>query len=511
MVNGEGSMNFGGKTAVVFGATGAIGTAVSRRLAAEGARVFISGRRGVELERLAGDIGAGWAVVDATEETQVEGWLNDVAKQSDSLDIVFNAIGPRPSAAGYATPSVHLPLDTFLLPLRLIVGSQFLTARVAARRMAAQGRGAIVILSASLSGGFVPFMAGITAACGALEAMTRSLAAEFGPAGVRVNCVRSGHAGDAHDPRDAGVDGECLGDGASGSQGSYDEHSVGAPGAIGRDSRRRRLACLGCRKRHCRPGGQRVRRRIGVVMERGALLAEVYQAARPQLISYVTRMVVRPAIAEELVQQAALRLTESPRPPTDAEGTRAWLFRAATNLAIDHLRRHSTWREDVLLESQELARRDDAFIAESRLLQGSPEMRAIAREHLAVCLACTLRASAPQHAAALLLVEVYGFTVPETADVLGASQTQVKNWIQTIRSRLRDKYAATCALVAKQGVCYQCVELSEFFNRRGEDPLDGTARDVDARLAILREQREMALGAWHRLVMRLVGAEQVLR
>src|SRR5262245_9336302 len=192
MVNGEGSMNFGGKTAVVFGATGAIGTAVSRRLAAEGARVFISGRRGVELERLAGDIGAGWAVVDATEETQVEGWLNDVAKQSDSLDIVFNAIGPRPSAAGYATPSVHLPLDTFLLPLRLIVGSQFLTARVAARRMAAQGRGAIVILSASLSGGFVPFMAGITAACGALEAMTRSLAAEFGPAGVRVNCVRSG-------------------------------------------------------------------------------------------------------------------------------------------------------------------------------------------------------------------------------------------------------------------------------------------------------------------------------
>src|SRR4030095_1348305 len=131
----------------------------------------------------------------------------------------------------------------------------------------------------------------------------------------------------------------------------------------------------------------------GVVMERGALLAEVYQAARPQLISYVTRMVMRPAIAEEIVQQGGLRLTESPRPPTDAEGTRAWLFRAATNLAIDHLRRHSTWREDVLLETQQLARQDEGFIAESRLLQGSPEMRAIAREHLAVCLACTLRAS----------------------------------------------------------------------------------------------------------------------
>src|SRR4029434_3541249 len=98
-------------------------------------------------------------------------------------------------------------------------------------------------------------------------------------------------------------------------------------------------------------------------MDRGALLAEVYQATRPQLISYVTRMVVRPAIAEEIVQQAALRLTESPRPPTDAEGTRAWLFRAATNLAIDHLRRHSTWREDVLFETQKLAGRGGAFLA----------------------------------------------------------------------------------------------------------------------------------------------------
>jgi len=49
-----------------------------------------------------------------------------------------------------------------------------------------------VLLSASLSGKMVPYMAGITAACGAIDALTRSLAAEWGPAGVRVNCVRAG-------------------------------------------------------------------------------------------------------------------------------------------------------------------------------------------------------------------------------------------------------------------------------------------------------------------------------
>lgn len=57
--------------------------------------------------------------------------------------------------------------------------------------MVRQGNGSIVTLSASLTDGNFGYMAGITAACGAIEAMTRSLAGEFGPAHVRVNCVRA--------------------------------------------------------------------------------------------------------------------------------------------------------------------------------------------------------------------------------------------------------------------------------------------------------------------------------
>jgi 3-oxoacyl-[acyl-carrier protein] reductase len=56
--------------------------------------------------------------------------------------------------------------------------------------MTAQGSGSIVTLSASISGSPVPWMAALTAACGAIEFMSRSLAVEFAPAGVRVNCVR---------------------------------------------------------------------------------------------------------------------------------------------------------------------------------------------------------------------------------------------------------------------------------------------------------------------------------
>ncbi len=180
-----------GKTAAVFAATGAIGTAVATRLAEEGARVFVSGRDRAALQRLGNRLDAPWEQVDATDEQQVAQHLEHI-ERSAGIDIVFNAIGLRAADAGYASPSTALPFEQFLRPLQIIAGSQFITARAAARLMLPRQHGTIVTLSASLSGNFIPFMAGITAACGAIEAMTRTLAAELGPAGIRVNCVRSG-------------------------------------------------------------------------------------------------------------------------------------------------------------------------------------------------------------------------------------------------------------------------------------------------------------------------------
>lgn len=182
--------------AVVFAATGAIGGAVARRLAAEGAFVAVSGRRKEAAVALAAEITAAGgraeaAEVDATDPSAIEEWLNALVDQRP-VDVIVNAIGLRAAEAGYATPSTALPLAKFLLPLDVIAGSQFATATAAARHMCPRGSGSIVTLSASLSGIAMGYMAGITAACGAIEAMTRSLAGEFGPAGVRVNCVRAG-------------------------------------------------------------------------------------------------------------------------------------------------------------------------------------------------------------------------------------------------------------------------------------------------------------------------------
>ena len=232
--------------------------------------------------------------------------------------------------------------------------------------------------------------------------------------------------------------------------------------------------------------------------------AAAFEQCRAELITYATRMVVRPDIAEELVQEAAVRLLQCEPLGSEIRDIRPWLFRVVSNLAIDHLRRHSTWKELVLVEARERADTNPTFIAESMELRGSPELSAIAREHLVVCFACTLRNLNPQHAAALLMKEVHDLHTSEIAEALGASTTQVKNWLQRARRTLQQRYAQTCALVTKEGVCHQCVELDGFFNGERRDPLEGTPRTVEARLAILRETRERALGPWHRRMMRLI-------
>jgi len=233
-------------------------------------------------------------------------------------------------------------------------------------------------------------------------------------------------------------------------------------------------------------------------------VAVTFQSNRKALAGYLTRLVVREDIAEELVQQAAVRALEQASLPEDVSEMRSWFFRVATNLALDHLRKHSTWREGVLGETRGRAEEDSGFVAESRLLAGSPEMKTIAKDHLAVCFACTLRNLRHEESAALLLKEVYDFTVEEVARVMGASFGQAKAWIQSARAQLKAKYDASCALVAQEGVCFQCVELDRFFQADQGDPLAGGDRDVTARLAIVRERREVPLGPWHRQMMRLV-------
>ena len=235
-----------------------------------------------------------------------------------------------------------------------------------------------------------------------------------------------------------------------------------------------------------------------------AHLALQFDAVRPELMAYLCRLVVRPQVAEDLVQTTFLRGIETAdRLPPTTEGLRAWLFRVATNLAIDELRRHSTWREKMILDLRESAEAKAAIVEQSRALSGTPETRAIAREHLVACLACTLRNLPERRAAALLLKEVHGFSVEEAAGMLDATPAQAKNWLQEARAVMTRRYGTTCALLAKSGVCHQCVELDGFFAAHAGNPLVGDT-SLDARLRIAAELKDRPWGPWHRRIFALI-------
>src|SRR5579859_7077517 len=149
--------NLKNKVAVVFAATGAIAGAVSRSFAQHGAKLYISGRNGVAIKALAAEIkkSGGYAeaaVVDATDEREIDAYLQKIVADNDKLDIVFNGIGLSASEQGVGVPAIKLPFAQFMKPIEVHCGSQFLTSRTAAAYMIqSQSRGTILTLTAGLS------------------------------------------------------------------------------------------------------------------------------------------------------------------------------------------------------------------------------------------------------------------------------------------------------------------------------------------------------------------------
>ncbi|MDK1327330.1 SDR family oxidoreductase [Arthrobacter sp. zg-Y1143] len=182
-----------GSVAVVYGAAGAIGSAVASAFAARGARLFLAGRTDEHLSRAAAELRDLTAepvsthVLDAADPLAVEDFTREVISSAGRIDVVINAVG-IPLVQGI--PLLEMPLADLLDPLTAWPRTQFLTARAAARHMVRQQAGTILTLSASPARMSLAGVGGFAAACAAVEALTRTLAAELGPSGVRTVCLR---------------------------------------------------------------------------------------------------------------------------------------------------------------------------------------------------------------------------------------------------------------------------------------------------------------------------------
>jgi NAD(P)-dependent dehydrogenase (short-subunit alcohol dehydrogenase family) len=182
------------KVAVIYGAGGAIGSAVARAFAREGADLFLTGRQLAPVDAVAKDVvSAGGSVeaaeVDTLDERAVDGHLQSVIDKAGRVDISFNAVG-IPDTKILGVPLVELDVEQFSLPIAAYTTSYFLTARMAARRMVPNGSGVIMTVTAIHSRTGIPLVGGYGPAMAAKEALTRDLSAELAPHGIRVVGLR---------------------------------------------------------------------------------------------------------------------------------------------------------------------------------------------------------------------------------------------------------------------------------------------------------------------------------
>jgi NAD(P)-dependent dehydrogenase (short-subunit alcohol dehydrogenase family) len=180
--------------AVIYGAGGAVGGAVARAFASEGAKLFLTGRLRAPVEAVAEDIvSAGGSAeateVDALDEQAVDEHLQSVIDKAGRVDISFNAVG-IPDTKIVGAPLIELEVEQFSLPITAYATSYFLTARLAARRMVANKSGVIMTVTALPSRKGTPLNGGYGPAQAAKEALTRELSAELAPQGIRVVGLR---------------------------------------------------------------------------------------------------------------------------------------------------------------------------------------------------------------------------------------------------------------------------------------------------------------------------------
>lgn len=183
------------RVALVTGSTSGIGAEIARRLGEAGIRVVVTGRDRDRGHEVVGEItGAGGeAHFIAHDLEDVDGssrLVEETVEAFGRIDILVNNGGTL-----MATPTSEVDAETFDWAFRLNVRSAFLLTGVAAPRMVEQGWGRVINMS-SISGqrGQLgrPGLALYGATKAALEQLTRSWAAEFGPYGVAVNCIAPG-------------------------------------------------------------------------------------------------------------------------------------------------------------------------------------------------------------------------------------------------------------------------------------------------------------------------------
>ena len=176
-----------GRSVVVTGGASGIGGALVEAFAAQGARVSFLDIDVAGGEAMAGKTGAAFRPCDLTDIAALRAALAKIEAEQDGIGVLINNAGKDDRQA-----FAEIEPEDWRRLLSFNLDHQFFASQAVAPGMAARGGGSIVMLGSVSWMRGRPGMAGYTTSKAAINGLTRTLARELGPTGVRVNCIVPG-------------------------------------------------------------------------------------------------------------------------------------------------------------------------------------------------------------------------------------------------------------------------------------------------------------------------------
>jgi NAD(P)-dependent dehydrogenase (short-subunit alcohol dehydrogenase family) len=176
------------RVSVIVGGATSVGRAIAERFGELGDRVYVADISAVGIAELNASRGIIATVVDATDPAAMAAFFERVQAEARALDVLVNAVGLAGPHAALEDVSVQDWDNT----LRGSVGAAFYAIRAVAVGMKQRGRGAIINFSSASTRTGLPARTPYVVAKAAVEALTRNMARELGPFGVRINAILPG-------------------------------------------------------------------------------------------------------------------------------------------------------------------------------------------------------------------------------------------------------------------------------------------------------------------------------
>jgi len=177
------------KVAIVTGGAAGLGLAITRKFIEEKITSVIIGRNEANLKAVTQELGhlCSYKVLDLQHIAEIPSIIEEITKEFGQIDILVNNAG-----INHKKSFVEVTDSEFYNVIHTNVLSVFAISREVSKVMIGAGNGAIVNISSMAAQYGIPKVIGYTAAKSAIEGMTKAMAVELSPLGIRVNCVAPG-------------------------------------------------------------------------------------------------------------------------------------------------------------------------------------------------------------------------------------------------------------------------------------------------------------------------------